>query len=279
MPFDMTQEEAAAKKAIAKISTEDARNRLLAELESLLAQHATATGTDQATVENRINQLRRDAEIASGVNLWSWASIILVAVVILLYFGGIFAYMYGIGSERYASIEATRPILVFTLIVAMLGFGGMLIVTALYSPDTDGELQKKFRHAREIFLVFAGIFGTIIGFYFGAADDDTGTPPSLSEPAFANGRVTVEIEGGRPPFLGLFTRDGEEAGQVIQGDGRALSFTVSGDCPADASVTVVDGEGRRDEAEVTCPTEEGDNTSAPATENQTNTANAASPGT
>lgn len=277
MAFDLAQEEAAARNAIKKISTEDARNRLLSELESLLAQHGETMGPEQTMVESRMNQLRRDAEIAAGVNLWSWASIILVMLVVLLYFGGIFAYMYGIGSERYASIEATRPILVFTLIVAMLGFGGMLIVSALYSNDADGELQKKFRHAREIFLVFAGIFGTIIGFYFGAADDDTGTPPSLSEPAYANGRVSVEIEGGRPPFIGLFTRDGVPTGQVIQGDGRALSFEIPEGCPADASITVVDGEGRRDDAEVTCPTEEGDNASSAATENAinaTSTANA-----
>jgi hypothetical protein len=254
MSFDLAREKAAAEKAIRNISTEGARQRLLAELESLLVQQVTATGPAKAEIESRINQLRRDAEIAAGVNLWSWASILLMATIVILYFGGIYMYMAGLGPERYSSIEATRPILVFTLIVAMLGFGGLLIVAALFSNDSEEHLQRKFRHAREIFLVFAGIFGTIIGFYFGAADENNGTPPSLSEPTFASGRVTVEIEGGRPPFIGMLTTDGEPTGEVIQGDGRALSFTAAEGCPANASVTVVDGEGRRDEAGLTCPT-------------------------
>lgn len=177
----------------------------------------------------------------------------LIGLAIILYVASLWLYFYGIGSDRYDTIESTRPVLVFTLIVAMLGYGGVLIFRSLFAPDDD--LGKRFAHAREIFLIFSGIFGTIIGFYFGAADDDTSTPPSLSEPAYENGRISVEIQGGVAPFISLLTIESQpNAEQALQGDARALTFPVAS-CPADASITVVDGEGNRDEKDVTCPAE------------------------
>jgi len=177
---------------------------------------------------------------------------LLLALAIVLCFATMWAYFWGLGPERYSTIESTRPVLVFTLIVAMLGFGGLMIFRAF-----DKEVDKEsFAHAREIFLVFAGIFGTIIGFYFGAADEDSGTPPSLSEPIYENGRISVEIGGGVAPFISLLTIESRpDDSQVRQGDLRALSFDV-GHCPLDASLTVVDGDGNRDQAEITCPAEQ-----------------------
>jgi hypothetical protein len=254
MAFDLKQEQGAIEAAIAKVSTEDARDRLRAELNILSAQHASTSGNEQECVQQRLLQLRRDAEIAAGVNLWSWASIALVAIIVVAYFGGVFFYMWGLGPDQYSSIEGTRPILVFTLIVAMLGFGGLLIVRALFSNDSDERMQTRFRLAREVFLVFSGIFGTIIGFYFGAADEDAPSPPSLSAPAYADGRIDVAIEGGRAPFITMLTLGSGPGGQVVEGDDRTISFVVAGGaCPDNASLTVVDGEGRRDEAELVCP--------------------------
>jgi hypothetical protein len=177
----------------------------------------------------------------------------LIGLAILLYVASLWLYFYGIGADRYDTIESTRPVLVFTLIVAMLGFGGLLIFRSLFAPEDD--LGKRFAHAREIFLIFSGIFGTIIGFYFGAADENDATPPSLTEPIYENGRIAVEIGGGVAPFIALLTRESRpDDVQMRQGEARALSFVV-GPCPPDASITVVDGEGNRDQSETTCPAE------------------------
>jgi hypothetical protein len=198
------------------------------------------------------------------------ARFLLLALAMVLCMATMWAYFWGLGPERYSTIEATRPVLVFTLIIAMLGFGGLMIFKAF---DTDVDKQN-FAHAREIFLVFAGIFGTIIGFYFGAADDQESAPPSLSEPAYEAGRISVEIAGGAAPFISLLTIESRpDDSQVRQGDDRALSFAV-GHCPTDASITVVDGEGNRDQAEITCPAEEPEATGADANA-VANTTNAA----
>ncbi|HEX8526313.1 hypothetical protein [Allosphingosinicella sp.] len=253
MAFDIAREKQRALDCIETISTASARARMAAELHDLVTRHGTATTQAQKDVlEAAIVQLRRDASIASGVSLWSLASIILVGGVTLIYFAGIFFYMDGLGPERYASIEATRPILVFTLIVAMLGFGGLLIVRPLFSSGNPQDFEARFRSAREIFLVFAGIFGTIIGFYFGAADDDSAADVPAVEVSAAGGRkVNVAVEGGHAPYVATLTLAGNGGTFQMTGEGHNLSIEVpAAQCPADATVVLFDARGRRAEDKI-----------------------------
>jgi hypothetical protein len=238
-------------RVIGKVPSSAMRSQLSSDLSTLVDQHAAAPDNQKPLIADQMAQLRKTAEIAAGTGAWSWFSISFISIITLGFFGAIFLYFKGLGPDRYSSIEATRPILVFTLIVAMLGFGGLLIVRALFSSEAGAELQNRFRLAREIFLVYAGIFGTIIGFYFGAADGAGSGPPSLGTPVFAAGRVSVDVEGGRVPFLGLFTPQGQVGGQTMTIADRTLSFETPA-CPADAEILVVDGEGRRAQTKVTC---------------------------
>ena len=161
--MDIAKEQTEISDRIRRVPSSDARERLEAELSSLVAQYSAATTPEaRAPIEARLAQFRRDVEIASGVSLWSLATMVFVGFVTVVYLLGIFLYMRGIGSDRYASIEATRPILVFTLIVAMLGFGGLLIGRALFSDEPHDQFQNRFRHAREIFLVFAFVFVVLV---------------------------------------------------------------------------------------------------------------------
>jgi hypothetical protein len=237
---------------IERVPSTTIKTQLSGDLATLVSQHAAAPDNEKKLIAGQMAQLRKTAEIAAGIGVWSWFSILFIFTVTLGFFGGIFLFFKGLGPDRYSSIAATRPILVFTLIVAMLGFGGLLIVRALFSTEEGEQLQNRFRLAREVFLVFAGIFGTIIGFYFGAADGEGSAPPSLGTPAFSAGRIAVAVEGGRAPFLGLFTPQGQVGGRTMTIAGRTLSVEVA-TCPADAEILVIDGEGRRAEAKVTCP--------------------------
>ena len=240
-------------KRIALISTAAARARLTSELDDLVARYGKAADSEKAVLATRIMQLKRDAEIAASVNLWSKWSVALVMVVVGFYFAGIFLYMNGLGPERYASVEATRPILVFTLIVAMLSFGGLLIIRALFSSEGDEAFQNRFRHAREIFLVFAGIFGTIIGFYFGAADDDVAADvPSVEVSAKGERRIEATVERGHAPFTGTLTlSDNGGSVQMPGGDSRSLSTTLTAaQCPAEATLVLFDARGRRAEDKI-----------------------------
>jgi hypothetical protein len=251
MAVVVADEQRKALECIEQISTSSARERMRAELNDLIVRHGSAASPEKEAIEAQIVQLRRDARIAATVNLWSWASIGLVGLATIAFFGGIFLYIYGLGPARYSSIEATRPVLVFTLIIAMLGFGGLLIARALFSNLTDEQFERRFRSAREIFLVFAGIFGTIIGFYFGAGDEEAGVAPTVTV-SHASGQVTAAVEGGAAPFLAIYTppANGGDS-QVKRSSERALNFTAA--CQAGATVLVIDGAGRQASGSVTCP--------------------------
>ena len=149
------------------------------------------------------------------------------------------------------SVEGTRLLLVLTLMIAIFSFGGLLIFGALFADKEDEKFQDRFRLAREIFLVFSGIFGTIIGFYFGTDETgDQGESPAV-EIAYADGSVTAAVTGGAEPFIGIITRKDAPAGEVMTVNKRTLTYSAT-PCPEDASILVVDGRGRRAEGSVKC---------------------------
>jgi len=260
--------------AIANVPTESVRAQMAAEANILLGRHNAqgASAEDQQEARARLMQLQRDAEIASRLSLWSTFSMIFVTLIAAAYFIGIYVYLRGLGSPQYAAVEATRAVLVFTLSVAMLGYGGLLIVRPLFSSMAAAEMQERFRLAREIFMVFAGVFGTIIGFYFGTTTPTTAAdPPELGTPSFAQGKVSVAVDGGRAPFSGRFMLTSGGGGVPMEIVGRTLSYAVpQGDCPAGATIEVTDGDNRRDTAALACPDDgEGDNETAPANNSST----------
>jgi hypothetical protein len=242
---------------IAEIPTKAARARMTSELEILhAAYNATgATAAEQEEARIRLNQLQRDAEAASQVTLWDLFAPIVILLVLAAYLVGIWLYLKGLGSPRYAGVEATRAILVFTLIVAMLGFGGLLMVRALYDKGTADELRERFRNAREVFVTFAGVFSTIIGFYFGTSTTAPADPPFLGVPSFAAGKVTASVRGGREPLEGRIRLAPTAGSQPMIVSGRTLSYTVggSGACPVGAVIEVIDADVRRNTADLDCP--------------------------
>ncbi len=241
---------------IQKVPTESARRRLTTELNILAGRHdaPASTAEEKNEVAARLSQLRRDAEIAAQVSLWSAFSMGLVITILVVFFGGMFLYLNGMRPGPYWTIEATRPLIVFTLIVAMLSFGGLLIVRALFANEEDQQLQTRFRHAREVFLVFSGVFSTVIGFYFGTgAGSATTDPPTLAPATIARtGVVSVVVNKGRAPYGGNIRLLGEDEGRPFAVVGNTLSIPLDprNECPAGARITVSDSESRAVEQKI-----------------------------
>lgn len=157
--------------------------------------------------------------------------------------------------QRY-TIEGTRPILVFTLIVGNLGFGALMIGRVLYSSEDPEEVNKRFRLAREVFLVFSGTLGTVIGFYFGSAKENaTAAPPLSATVAYADGKVTATLQGGVGPFIGYLDIGKDDAEDLLlKGEDRSLIAAVpTNACPADSVAIISDSRGQRAEARLACP--------------------------
>ncbi len=181
--------------------------------------------------------------------MWNPRNTLILAIIVAIGYGLLVWYIIW-GLHGAYSVEGTRLLLVLTLTIAIFGFGGLLIGSALFAGEGDG-FQNRFRLAREIFLVFSGIFGTIIGFYFGTSDDeDKGASPAV-EVAYSDGQVTAAVTGGAEPFIGIIRKKGDPAGEVMTANKRTLTYTAT-PCPEDASVLVVDGRGRQAEGALKC---------------------------
>jgi hypothetical protein len=127
---------------------------------------------------------------------WPIFGMVVLAIAFLALIGFLFFYIRDVGLNRLATIEGTRPLLVISAIVSTILFGGALLLGSLFS--SEGTYEDRFRHAREIFLVFSGIFGTVIGFYFGASDSKG---PQLNVSATLEDTTLVaNVVGGTPPY-------------------------------------------------------------------------------
>lgn len=248
--------------------------RLLGEFDRLRTEHDNPATDDtrKQAIREEIFELQRRAEAAAtgllgnrtGLSREVFWIIIVVVVGIMALFA---AYFVGIGYNWNFSIDQTRPLLVMTLIVSMLGLGGMLTFMAFMSSEGGDDLNSRFRLAREVFLVFSGIFGTIIGFYFGAADKEKADNPISVSIAVANSELSAEVTGGTPPFVGIVERVDPLLKRLMQGKDRVLSLRFTpfspddkkdGDkdgvfdgCAVGATVIVIDSNGKRAEADVT----------------------------
>ena len=142
------------------------------------------------------SQLASKRAPAKSDRWWPYVGMTVLAVV----FGGLawffYRYMAVAGLGKIATIEGTRPLLVIAAIISTIAFGGALLIGSLFS--SEGSFEDRFRHSREIFLVFSGIFGTVIGFYFGAGDSKI---PQLGIDAILQDTTVVAYAtGGTPPY-------------------------------------------------------------------------------
>jgi hypothetical protein len=70
----------------------------------------------------------------------------------------------------------------------------ILTITAIFSNTADAGSKERFDRGKEVFTVMIGIFGTIMGFYFGSVQ--TGAPPDVKFSLVGPESETVTLEKG-----------------------------------------------------------------------------------
>ena len=84
------------------------------------------------------------------------------------------------------------------LTAAFVTFGGALTLSPLFA---EGDAEQRFRRAREVFLLFSGMFSTVVGFYFASAT--TGQEGLVVTSYSFDARkaeLKVSVAGGKAPF-------------------------------------------------------------------------------
>ena len=126
------------------------------------------------------------------------------------------------------SPEYARGVITYLYAVVTIGTAVVLVVSALLGSD-----KVRQDDGRQILALLLGVFGTIVGFYFGNAaatppsQAATGlrlTPPLLSEASVVSGQTvhaTGAVSGGVPPYqFGVSVgTDSLEYSQAVGADG------------------------------------------------------------
>lgn len=142
--------------------------------------------------------------------------VVLIPLIIIFgVFALIGAAIFGIDSGvlgSMARLEFARGLITYLFAVVTIGTAVVLVVSALSSGASE-EIDKRFQRGKEVLSLLLGVFGTIVGFYFGsesqigARDDLASSPrltPILISPAPAQAgkelRITAAVLGGTPPY-------------------------------------------------------------------------------
>src|SRR6202008_2330799 len=96
------------------------------------------------------------------------------AAVFVLAFAGLWALgqgIYGANSivEKLAKVEYARGLITYILAVGTIAIAIVLVVGALLGSE---EAKDNFSRGKEILTILIGVFGTILGFYYGSAKSE-----------------------------------------------------------------------------------------------------------
>jgi hypothetical protein len=110
-----------------------------------------------------------------------------------------------------ARSEFARGLITYLFAVVTIGTAVVLVLAALLSTGDDVS-EKRFQHGKEILSLLLGLFGTMVGFYFGAETAKTpkeeaavlrmSSPDVSPQVSEVGGRITVRavVSGGTPPY-------------------------------------------------------------------------------
>lgn len=144
--------------------------------------------------------------------------------------------------------ELARGVITFLVSIATISLGFILVVSSIFAPQ-DVVTEERFRRAREVFVAMMGVLGTIIGFYFGAAD---GSTPDLELSTIqvvsteGGQRIAAHITGGNGPYTYSIAFDDQSISDVTDlpaTDGWVMRDFESSK-PVALTITVRDKNGR-----------------------------------
>jgi hypothetical protein len=117
----------------------------------------------------------------------------------------------GLVLTKMGQVEFARGLITYLFAVVTIGTAVVLVVSALTADETPAN-ERRFERGKEILSLLLGVFGTIVGFYFGSEVAAKGQPEETivrvaplrlspgSVAAGADFSLTTYISGGKAPY-------------------------------------------------------------------------------
>jgi hypothetical protein len=133
-------------------------------------------------------------------------ALVLIGAVLLMIGAALFGFDRGGFVSKLSQPGMARGLITYLFAVTTIGVAIIVVVMGL----TGGaEIKDRFDRGKEVLALLLGVFGTIVGYYYGSelAGENRGTymltPAHLSAEAAVPGepiRVTAYVTGGTPPY-------------------------------------------------------------------------------
>jgi hypothetical protein len=157
----------------------------------------------------------------------------------------------GLVLAKMGQVEFARGLITYLFAVVTIGTAVVLVVSALTSEDTEAH-ERRFQRGKEILSLLLGVFGTIVGFYFGSEVAAKGQaeetivkviPLRLSAgqvPGGSEFTLTTYVSGGKTPYkYGIgFDKDDIKAETPVDPSGWIIKTLAAPKQPADRATLV-----------------------------------------
>jgi NADH:ubiquinone oxidoreductase subunit 6 (subunit J) len=123
------------------------------------------------------------------------------ALVVLVILGAIVVLVtLAIGPTREGSQTGINSVEYARGLITLIFSGGTMLIAvllALYVITSDSpHADERFTRGKEVLTILIGVFGTILGFYFGKSDATPPTPASTQQTAPADDAGNTENNNG-----------------------------------------------------------------------------------
>jgi len=164
-----------------------------------------------------------------------WLASLIVISTILLIGASVFGIDKGVLTGM-AKPDFARGLITYLFAIVTIGVALALILWVLAGPDPTDANDARFQRGKEILGLLMGVFGTIVGFYFGA---ESSKPPSPNleistldvDPKLPQSGSTITlravVRGGTPPYkVGVAQGNDNLELNDLAGDGGWVSKQV-----------------------------------------------------
>ena len=178
-------EQTAYEASIAKAKQDPERTELVQALGRVWPTYRTASGAEAAQ-SGWVGLGSRLLDYLSNIGVWGIA---LGGLLLILLFVWSFNPSF---LDRMSRIDAARGLITFLFAVGTVGISVIIVLAAFLGNGPKEELAERFQRGKDVLTILIGVFGAILGFYFG-------TENRLQNAGQEQGTVAGRADAGRPP--------------------------------------------------------------------------------
>ncbi|MEN3368650.1 MAG: hypothetical protein V7609_793 [Verrucomicrobiota bacterium] len=98
--------------------------------------------------------------------------------------------------RQLGNADLARGVITFIFAIGTIGIALLVTLGALIGDHQGDQLAK----AKEVLTVLIGVFGTILGFYFGTAANGNAQKLEFAEIKIEKNQLMTHVAGGTPPY-------------------------------------------------------------------------------